>query len=227
MASKRGYLTQAELAQYADITITDTTEADDQISQAEEMIDSFVGAQDKFFSDFLDGKATSGTQTSLTLDSRYSSNYPYLDYFVGMTVEILGGTNSGDRKKVSASSILGVLTTEAFTSAIDSTSFYRIYQLGKFPRYIDTSYNSVETPPKYYKSIPEAVKRAVAAQVEYVIQMGTKFFSTDAAEKNAESIGDYSYSKGRQGTSSSQSLIAPKARILLRGIKNNKGQMIF
>lgn len=226
MASRRNYLTESELEEFADITVTNTTEMDDQISQAEEMIDAYVGPQDKFIHDILEGKVSvAGSTTSLTLDSNYVNNFPYTDYFVGCIVEIIGGTNAGQRKRCTASSSAGVLTTEAFPSAIDTTSVYRIYQIGKFPRHCDVFSNTYESPTKYYKQIPEAVKRATAAQVQYMIEMGDKFFSTDAIDRNSEHIGDYSYAKG-QTSSGVAALIAPKAKHLLRGIMNRKGVLI-
>lgn len=224
MASRRGYLSQAELAQYADITILDTTEADDQISQAEELIDAYVGFQKKFFCEIITGKAQSGSTTTLLLDNVHSSSFPYTDYFVGCIVEIIGGTNAGQRTRCTASGQTGILTTEAFTSAIDSTSFYKIYQVGKFPRIQDVFINSNVTPQAVYISIPEAIKRAVAAQVEYTINMGTKFFTTDASQKTAEQIMDYSYQKKASGAT--EQLIAPKAKILLRGIVNRTGELV-
>lgn len=226
MASRRNYLTEDELEEFADITVTDASEAEDQVSQAEELIDQFVGAQDKFFHYILQGKASAGASTSqFTLDSIHKDSYPYTDYFTGLMIEVIGGTNAGQRKRITASSTLGVITTEAFTSAFDTTSVYKIFQLGKFPRVQDVFYNPNETPAKYYKSIPEAVKRAVAAQVEYKISMGDKFFTTDSSERTAERIGDYSYVK-RAGVGGSSQLIAPKARILLKGIINRTGDLI-
>lgn len=226
MATQRSYLTQEDLAEYADITITDSDEADDQIAQAEELIDAFVGPQDKFIAQKFEGMASAGSTTTLTLDDRYKASYPYTDYFKGMTVEIVGGTNVGKSRNVASSDENGVLTfVSAFPSAIDNTSFYRIFQMGKFPRKSDVSVHNVATPQKYFRSIPEAVKRATAAQLQYIIEMGPKFFSTDASEKNSESIGDYSYSKGA-GKGGISAMIAPKAKTLLRGILNRKGQFI-
>ena len=61
-----------------------------------------------------------------------------------------------------------------------------------------------------------------------MIEMGKAFFATQASLLNSERIGDYSYSKGERGQSGAglNSLIAPKAKILLRGIVNHKGKMI-
>lgn len=220
MASRRGYLTQTELANFADITITDSTEADDQISQAEEIIDAYVGPQEKFFDAELIGKAQSGSTTGFLLQSNHITGQN-INYYKDCEAQIIGGTGLGQSKKITASAVSGQITTEAFTVALDNTTVYRIVQIGKFPRTEDTRYESEETET-WYKWIPEMVKRAVAAQVQYMIEMGDKFFSTDASKKTAESIGDYSYQKD-SSSASIENLIAPKAKQFLKGVLNRKG----
>jgi hypothetical protein len=224
MASRRKYLTAAELEEYADIAISDQTEADDQISQAEELIDSYVGFQVKSVSSKFVGQATSGTTTTLvdiSDDSPLNYNDNYLSY---CEVEIVAGTNAGERRSISSSAIAtkSITVSPAFTSAIDSTSVYRIRQLGKFPRICDmfTLNNDATGLPFYAKSIPEPVKRAVAAQMQYVVEKGDEFFS-GATDDESESIGDYSHNMKKDVNR----LIAPKARMLLSGIKNIKGSM--
>jgi len=229
MASRRRYLDQTELAQFADITIGDTTEADDQISMAEEMIDAYVGPQDKAYPHELQGRAAAGAGSSITLQSNQQSIYD-INFFKYCEVEIIGGTGPGQRRVVTGSTLAGVLTVaSAWTTTPDSTSFYRIYQLGKFPRIVDSTFYSEQTPSTYYKNIPEAVKRATAAQVEYRIAMGEGFFKTDQSEKVSERIGDYSYeniSSSGAGSVGVEKLIAPKAKLLLRGFKNRLGQIV-
>jgi len=130
-------------------------------------------------------------------------------------LEIIGGTNAGERRKITASED-GVLTvSQAFTSEIDDTSAYRIYQLGLFPRTQDTYYKD----QTYYKSIPEAVKRATAAQVEFIIEKGEEYFK-GPTDLTSESIGDYSYTRKVAGE---ESMIAPKAKMFLRGFINRVG----
>lgn len=221
--SRRGYLSEDELEQFADITVTDADEGADRISQAEELIDAYVGYQDKFFDREISGKAVTGSTTSLTLQTS-QQNSVQNDYYKGMQIEIIGGTAIGEISKITASTYAGVLTLETLDTAVDSTSIYRISQLGKFPRKKDVWYDSESGDDKYYKQIPEAVRRAVAAQVEYMIEMGDAYFETDKASYDSESIGDYSYSK-KSGASIDR-LIAPKAKQLLRGIMNRKGAII-
>lgn len=221
--SRRGYLSQDELAQFANIVINDTDEADDVIGQAEELIDAYVGFQNKFIKEPLQGRlSSSGSTTQHTLQTDHLNSVQD-DYWVGCEMEIVGGTGAGERRRITDSTYAGVVTTDAFSTALDSTSVYKIHQLGKFPRVEDVFYDGNNTPNTYYKSIPEAIKRAVAAQVDYIIQMGDAYFQTDKVDYQSESIGDYSYSKG---TASIDKLIAPRARTLLKGIINRKGVMI-
>lgn len=223
MASRRRYLTQAELEEFADIDVTNVTEGDDKISQAEELIDAYVGPQDKFYQGELVGKAQSGSTTGFKLQSEHIDTNQS-DYWKDCEVEIVGGSGVGETKRITASDNAGNITTDTFSTALDNTTIYKIYQMAKFPRFKDCTFESQHTS-KWYKSIPEMVKRATAAQLEYMINMGDKFFSTDASKKTSESIGDYAYSK--EGSSASiENLIAPKAKNFLKGILNRKGVFI-
>lgn len=227
--SRRGYLSQDELEQFANINVTDATEADDKISQAEELIDAYVGPQPKFMQEEILGRVAAATASTLTLQSNQQNVYEP-DYFFLCEIEIVNGTGAGQRKKISDSTLAGVLTLDSnWTTTPDTTSLYRVYQLGKFPRIQDAQFFSESTPNTYYKSIPEAVKRAVAAQVAYIIEMGEGFFVGDEADKVSESIGDYSYTKGSgaQGSAGGfAKLIAPQTKLLLRGFINRTGQIV-
>ena len=226
LMSKRGYLTITELEEYADITVTDDTEAEDQISQAEEMIDAYVGFQTPALSNVIKGMASGGSTTTLELQTKHQNIYEK-DYFVLCMVEIVGGTGKGERHMCTASTKAGVLTVETFTATLDNTSYYKIWQLGKFPRLReDAIYDSQIATNTWFKSIPEEVKRATATQVEYRIQMGDDFFSTSKVNLKREKIDDYSYERFGEDSSRLEDLIAPKAKMLLRGIRNIKGVII-
>ncbi len=222
--SRRGYLSQGELEQLVNITITDTTEADDKISQAEELIDAYVGPQDSYMRQAVTGMASAGGSTSLTLEASQQNSFD-IDYFKLCEIEILGGTGVGQRRKVTASTKAGVLTVaNAWVVTPDNTSVYKIYQLGKFPRRQDVETYTSGVNTTYYKAIPEAIKRAVAAQVGYFVEMGDAYFEGDKSEMESESVGDYSYSKGNN-VSNLYKLISPKAKTLLKGIVNRTGSI--
>lgn len=201
------------------------TSTDLMISEAEEIIDEYVGPQDKFIERDLRGLVSVGGNNAIKLESVHQNNMQ-ADYLKGCWFEVIGGTGEGQRKKITAQTYAGVITLEAnLSTPLDTTSYYRIWQLGKFPRQCDVTYDGTNTN-KYYKSIPEKVRRTVAAQVEYMQALGESFFGSDAPDKQSESIGDYSYTKssGANGNGGGASrLIAPKAKILLRGIINRLG----
>lgn len=226
MSSKRGYLTIDELEQFADVTVSDNDEAEDQISMAEEIIDEFVGPQNQFIEYIKEGLVSAVNSSTIFTLENLDQEQMDIDYLKGCWVEIIGGSGAGQLRKIISQTKEGVITVEeAFSTTLDTTSYYKIWQLGKFPRNGDVFFDSRHTPSKYYKSIPEKVKRATAAQVEYMINMGSAFFASDKINKESERLGDYSYSKGA-GTSGTDQIIAPKAKLLLRGIINRKGAIV-
>lgn len=226
--SRRQYLTQDELEQFADITVTDPTEADDQISMAEELIDSYVGSQDSFIKQEFQGKLTAVSGTTVYDTSGDTPLNLANNYFTYCEIEIIGGTGKGQRRIIASSNKdnYSVTVRDAWDTAPDDTSVYRIYQLGKFPLCYDYFYEP--DSDTYYKTIPEAVKRATAAQIEFIVTQGAKYFAGDSTDFDSESIDTYSYSKGSNGNSltSKVKLIAPKARSLLSGYINRTGQLI-
>lgn len=230
MSSKRGYLTIAELEEYANITVDDETEAFDQITQAEEIIDAYVGPQQKSVPLVHYGQVASAV-LRVIVDNSSTSHLKFADgYFVGATIEIIGGAGAGQLRTITASSRndQSVTVDSNWDNQPDSTSVFKIYQLGKFPRTRDV-YCTPSPNSTYYKSIPDAVKRATAAQVQFMINQGDNFFSSDDSDKTSESIGNYSYSRGGGSGGSSRaayvSMVAPKARSYLRGIMNAKGNL--
>ncbi len=231
MATKRNYLTVDELATRLGITIETDERADYEakIDLAEQQIDAYVGAQEKFL-----GRETFGeviaSLTGKVIDDQGNLGQTN-DYFKGALLEIIGGTGAGQIRTITSSdrdeqsvSFSG----DPFGPALDGSSAFKIYQLGKFPRRKDASTNRAGT--YWYKTIPEAVKAAVAAQVEFIDGMGLEFFSTDKSEYQAERIGNYSYQKGSgaqtSGSTSVTKMIGPKAKALLSGIRNATGQIV-
>jgi len=220
--TRRGYLSQKELKQFANIVVNDSDEATDIISQAEEIIDAFIKRADKFIPREKNGKATGGSTTTLIDTSNDSPFSQDDDYYKNCEVEILGGTNVGERRRVSDydKSSQTITVDSAFTAAIDATSVFQIYQLGFFPRVKDVWHND----SVYYKRIPEAIKRATAAQVEYIIEKGNSFFK-GGGDLESESIDDYSYQKAK-GSTGIRAMIAPKARMFLKGFVNRIGVLV-
>lgn len=232
MGSRRQYVTAAEVLALSGYTVTDND-----ISVAEELIDSFIGYTDQFFSiqysynleGLCAGVGSLGSNLSMVLEARHQ-NISLMDFFTFCEVEIIGGAGQGQRSIIKSSTYPNteIQLRDAFTIPIDTTSFYRIYQLGKFPRREDVFLDAIHTPNRYYKNIPEALKRATAAQVEYMKTMPSQFFQTDDLFKDSEKIGDYAYTKVRSGAVGLDvyQMISPKAKALLRGYTNRKGEML-
>jgi len=219
--TKRGYITQAEVQEYCDIAITDSDEAIQRMELAEDIIDKYVGFQNSYQRYDVTGIATGGTTTSLidtSGDSLLSSNVD--GRYTRCMLQVLSGTNEGEERLITShdTSTSTITVHKAFTSAIDSTSVYRIYQLAKFPRAKDVKV----IDNVIYKFIPEQVKQATLAQVEYMIEMGDDFFNS-GSDKDTENIDNYSYDIPLH----INRVVAPKAREYLRGIMNRKGNLII
>ena len=225
MVSIRNYVTIAEVKEYVDTGALTDAEITELITQAEEIIDNYVGFQQKAVEVEYRGLATGGGATTLTLSTNHLNIFQ-IDYFKYCIIEIIGGTGIGQSRMITSSTLAGVLTVATWTTNPDITSYYRIYQLGKFPRLEDEHFDGENTPNKYYKFIPEKVKRAVIDQVEYAISVGENFFINNQSDLQSESIGDYSYTKfGNSSTSRLDDLIAPKSKLLLNGIRNIVGEI--
>lgn len=225
MTSRRNYLTIAQLEEFADITVTNNAEAYDRISMAEELIDAYVGSQDKAFRSELRGEVTGVSGTTI-YDTYAGSGFNAIDNtYQGCMLEIVGGAGSGQSARIISSNrtASSVTIEAAFTVQPNTTSVYRVYQLAKFPRQKDVSWNRLGTA--LYKIIPEAVQRATAAQVAFMIEMGDSYFSNSNSDFQSENFLNYSYARGTgaDGQSSVVKLLAPRARTLLRGITNRKG----
>lgn len=222
--SRRGYVSKAEVAQFTGAL--ENTIDDDIIGKAEEMIDAYVGFHKKFLEIKINGKASAVGASSLTLQTNQQNVYD-VDYFVLCEIEIIGGTGAGQRRKITGSTKEGVLTVDtAWTTGLDTTSYYVIYQLGKFPRVSDVIYDSQNTPNTYYKTIPEAIKRATCAQYEYIVEMGASFFIGSASYVTSESIGDYSY-QANSTVADNLTYIGEKAQTFLRGYINRVGKIVI
>lgn len=204
-------------------------ETDAQIALAEELIDAYVGYQERHITRVTYGKVTAYDATAKTVaDTGSTSNLEQTDdYFNRCVLEVIDGTGAGQIKRITGSSRSGKSVTlqSAFTTALDTTSVFKIYQLAKFPRRKDV-YGGV-TGDNFAKSIPQAVQDAVVAQTEFIIAQGDAFFSGISSDMESERILNYSYTRGQSSatTSALVKMIAPKARIFLRGIKNSTGRL--
>lgn len=254
--SRRQYITASYLTSYlgSQTLSGDFPSEDALIEMAEEMIDGYVGPQRKWFqldSSFIAGvytppdyepetpvvKELRGRITSVVSRNQYMletwQQGAYQNNFFQMcNIDIIGGTGTGNSYLISASTLAGEITitntdySTVTADVFDTTSVYRIYQLGKFPRDRDVFYNTFQNPTFYYKAIPENIREATAAQCEYINKKGLSFFTDDSATMQGEHIGPYSYQR-RQNVTATDLLIAPKAKMLLRGFMSRRGTIII
>lgn len=221
----RNYISITELQTLANIIVTNPGEALRQIERAEQAIDNYIGYTCQSVESYFTGNVSKVSGKEI-IDTNPASQIHIIDgFFAGCVIEIIGGTGAGQIRYITDSNYadLSVSIVDDFDTALDTTSFYRIYQIAKFPRDIDMY--SRQDGLHYYKNIPNPIKRAVAAQIEFMIQQGDAFFVGNQADVDSEHIDNYSYSKANAGQSPTVSALAPRARTLLRGYKNSMGQL--
>ncbi len=198
----------------------------DELDQCEQAIDDYIGHQNKAVTQEFTGNPTNVNGKIITDISNTSQLHQHNGYFSNCVIEIVGGTGKGQVRFISDSNYnnQSVTVVDDWDTAPDATSFYRIYQLAKLPRSKDVLQS--RDGLNYYKTIPDAVQQAVLAQVAYFSAKGAAHFVDDQSDIQSENIGNYSYSKkSGNDQSSSVSAVSPRARTLLRGIKNSLGSL--
>jgi hypothetical protein len=218
MSTRRNYIETSE--------VSGATDA--QVALAEEIIDQYVGVQDKHVKAEYDGEITSLLAGNKVIDASSLSQLKQqnTNIFSRCVIELVTGDAAGTIRLITASdgSDYSVTYDGDAISGIQVGDIFRIYQLAKFPRQKDQfTRNSI-----YYKTIPRAVKDAVIAQTQFIIEMGDDYFTGNETDAGSESIGNYSYSNASGGSgqqSAAVKMVAPRARTLLRGIVNRLGRI--
>lgn len=221
MIPLRKYVSQADVQNYSNITINDSDEANDIIDLAESIIDNYVGYVKPHVIHRIHGKATGGTTLKLidtSGDSYLGSNDD--GYYRNCVLEMMSGTQAGKRRAITDSDQgdKSVTVEDEFSSAIADGDAYVIYQLAKFPRAKDVELIDNE----YYKIIPEQIKQATLAQIEYIVEKGLDFFS-EGVDYKSESFSKYSYTM-KDGA---DRYLSPLARRIIRrsGLMVKRGVM--
>lgn len=220
MAVRRHYIETSD--------VSGSTEA--QVALAEELIDRYVGPQPKWNRIVTQGSITALTNSDKTIaDIGTSSRLGVVNnQYKSAVLEMISGNAQGKRAVIDSSNkdnkTVTLKAALATTPAVGD--YFKIYQLAKFPR----SQDVLSSPDglNYFPSIPEAVREATIAQVEFIIAQGAAYFSGAGADFQSESFLNYSYQRG-SGTDEASAitkLISPQARTLLRGIVNRTGRII-
>lgn len=220
MATRRQYITESDVEEFSNIDVTVSSEAEDQMNLAEQMVDTYVGFIQKHVSGEYSGLATDGGNDYLIDSTGDTPLDDYEDdYFTYCEVEIIGGTGSGQTRTISAydKSSNKITVNSDWDTNPDDTSFYVIKQIGKFPRHEDVYQ---DTNNKYYKRIPDAVKQGTLAQLEYLLEKGLDFFA-GAVDYKEEELGDYRYTAKNKNRN-----ISPHTRQLLKDYVDRTGRLI-
>lgn len=229
------YIAPSELPTYI-LTLSGITNqalAAKHISQAERLIDAYVGPQQRFYSPELTGKvgaAASGVSLQADVFGQRLRNYWAHGGLYVRVLENPGGPNSvGEQRLVVASNSDTVTLVSAFTDTLAVGARFEIRQLSAFPRWVDRA-------PLDVPRIPEEVKLATAWQVEYGIRYGSEAYglsdpsvvTDERGDIQSESYGS-GYSVTRDTRRSKDGLgvwVAPKSRAILRRLLNSTGRLV-
>jgi hypothetical protein len=216
--------------------VTDHDLAATFITDAERMIDAYVGSMPRFYPDLtgtFDVELPSG---SLTISgSSFGNRRP--DYWAKggnylIITDVPGSPTSaliGTKRLIVASTSGTVTIGTGYTEAVPAGVGYYTHQESRFPRWCDTD-------PHGTPRLPDELEQAVAYQVEYGIAYGSESYGLgdDAVvtgDDGAVSSRTYGsgYSESRvtgAGAGSRGGLaawVAPKVRAILRELLNATG----
>lgn len=222
MSSLRGYLNDS---QYQQITggasLGDEATSSTIIGKAEAIIDAYLGNWQPAIITQYDGAAADATKSGLTIAPEHVSQMPGVNYLKGMVIEMLSGNAEGIFRIIKSQTATGALTFDADfddAKAPEAGDIYHIYQMGKVPRARTNdlkSFVSLDTIT-YVKTVPAALREAVAWQIKYMQELGDTYFDSAQLNMDSEHIGSYSYTKS-DNAKGGRAIIAPKARQALSG----------
>lgn len=219
MSTTRGYLTDTQYQQITGAAALGDT-ADKIINRAEAIIDGYIGNWLPAIAAQYDGALASVTDGSnVTLATEHVTQMPGVNYLKGMVIEMLTGDAAGQYRMIESQTALGLLTLDtAFNPVPVAGDIYHIYQMGKVPRARTNDLRSFAASgtTTYVKTVPAALREAVAWQVKYMQELGDQYFDGQQLLMNSESFGGYSYQKG-ENAQGGKAIIAPKARQVLSG----------
>jgi len=229
METLRGYLTKNDYKVIEGVEIAQADEAEyiKRFEQAEIYIDMILGYHTKAHPHEYRDTARAGTDSTIQLSVKDAGAYQRVNQLNYTVVEILEGTGAGQIRAIKSSNTDGVATVHKdWETAPDATSYYHIYQLGKFPRSRDRRHDPDNN--RAIITVPRQLKEAVAAQVTFMTEMGDDYFNTDENAMASERIGNYSYNRGGgSGQSNTVGMIAPRAKQVLTssGLINRTGRI--
>lgn len=212
--------------------VTDHALAAKFITDAERMIDAYVGPMPRFYSDLtgaFDAQLASGALTiSGTSFGNRRPNYWARGGHHLIITDVPGAPTSaliGTKRLIVASSSGTITIAAEYTEAVPSGTSYYTHQESRFPRWCDSD-------PHGTPQLPDELNQAVAWQVEYGIAYGSEAFGLgdDALVTGDDELvtsrtygSGYSESRRAEARQGLASWVAPKARAILRSLINAAG----
>lgn len=231
--SELNYILPSELPTYIHTMSAVTNEglAAKFITDAERIIDAYVGPGQRFYPE-LTGNPSANVASGATSFSAqvFGSRRPNYWAKGGAYIEILSGADTaviGTKRLVIASDGNTLTLDSGFAGALTTSTQFRFYQESQFPRWAD---GNILGDPR----MPNVLKAAVAAQVEYGIAYGSEAFGlgdSDVVDDEAGNVQTRSYGSGYSETRDTRRTeglarwIAPRARVLLRSLLTTTGRV--
>lgn len=223
MTTLRGYLNDAQYQQITGAASIggDESATDPIIGRAETIIDAYIGNWQPAIAEHYDGAAADASSTGMIIAPEHVRQLPGVNYLKGMVLEMLSGDAEGIFRVITSQTATGALTFDRDfdeAKAPEAGDIYHIYQVGKVPRAHSNDLRAFVSGDvrTYAKTVPQALREAVAWQVKYMQELGDTYFDGSQMQYDSERIGSYSYSKG-DSAKGIGSLVAPKARQTLSG----------
>lgn len=231
--SEYNYIAPAELPTFIHsmASVTDQALAAKFITDAERIVDAYVGPAPRFYSS-LTGQVSSTVASGATAfpASIFGDRRPNYWAKGGAYVELIDGVTGaqiGEARLLVASQTEQVTLASGFDFAVPSGAQFFFHQRSAFPRLRDQ--DTLGTP-----RMPHELKMAVAQQVEYGIQFGSEELGLGdpaIADGEAGTVQSRTYGSGysesrvpnlKQGLAY---FIAPRARITLRPLLGAAGKL--
>lgn len=202
------------------------------ISDAERVVDAYVGPAPRFYSD-MSGLLGSLVASGATTWPAEVFGMERPDYWArgGVYIRVVSGagtsSQNGQRRLVVGSTGGQVTLASGFDAALGAGTEFAYEQESAFPRVWDTD---VWAQPR----MPFELKAAVAAQVEYGIQAGSEAFGLGDPDLVTDEDGDitsrtyssgYSESRDARRRTGIAVFLAPRARVILQRLLSSTGYL--
>lgn len=232
--SDYNYIQPSELAEriHSMASVTDEAIAATFITDAERVVDAFVGPGQKFYQR-LGGQTSAEIASGATALTAaiFGSRRPNYWAAGGAYIRLVSAADSslnGERRLIVASANPDTVTlASGFGATLAAGAEFQFQQESAFPRIWDQ--DTWGNP-----DMPELLKAAVAAQVEYGIAYGSEAFGLGDDAIVADTAGDITSRSYGSGYSESRDArrkdglavwIAPRARVLLRRLLSSTGRL--